>query len=253
MITKLIALTVSLAAALWADVEHRETKQLTFTLPANGKLIVDNVNGGIRVTAHSGRDVRVSIDQLWRADTSEELARARSEVKVEATQDANSVKLYVDGPSRCNCDRRNDYHARFNFEIAVPADAAFDLKTVNGSIDVQDTAGAGSARTVNGRIHVAFARNPNAPISFKTVNGEVAVELQPDVAADFRFKTLNGQAYTDFEVTSLPSEPVKLDRQPGKSVFRMNQFTGVRIGAGGGPEHRFETLNGNIRIVKRGK
>lgn len=278
MIARLIGLSVSLAVALLcADVEHRESKQLSFTLPASGKLIVDNVTGGIRVTSHAGREVRVTVEEHWTAETQEKLAEGRKVVKLDATQDGNTVKLYVDGPFRCSCgvhfdrDRDGGYRFRHNFEIFVPVDTALELKTVNGggitaqgtrgdfdvrnvngSIDIQDVAGAGTVRTVNGRIHVAFAQNPTAPLSFKTVNGEVAAEFQSGVSADFRFRTRNGQAYTDFEIASLPAEPVKVEREPGKSVYRMNQFTGVRIGPGGGPEHRFETLNGNIRILKRG-
>jgi hypothetical protein len=280
MTVKFIGLSLSLAlTVVCAEVEHKESRQLSYTMPASGKLIVDNVFGGIRVTSHSGREVRVNVEEHWTADTQEKLADGRKQVRLDATQDGNMVKLYVDGPFRCsdcccNCCSRGDrgYRVRHHFEIAVPVDTAlelktvnggsitaqgtrgdFDLRNVNGQIEVQDIAGSGNVHTVNGRIRVAFAENPRAPLSFKTINGEVAVEFQPGVSGDFRFRTRNGQAYTDFDIAALPAEPVQVEREGGKSVFRMNHFSGVRIGPGGGPEHRFETLNGNIRILKRGK
>jgi hypothetical protein len=279
MIGKIIGLSVALGAAVvCADVEYKDNKRMTYTVGANAKLIVDNVWGGIRVAAHSGREIRVAVREHWIADTQEELAEARREVKLDATQDGDTVKLYVDGPFRCNCNdggvnfrRHPQYQVRYEFEIAVPVDTALKLRTVNrgniaaqgtrgdldvsnvnGGIDLTDVAGSGAVRTVNGPVHVAFTENPRSPVVFKTVNGEVTVEFQPNVSADLRFKTMHGQVYTDYDVTPLPAEPVKLDRSLGKSVYRMNQFTGVRIGSGG-PEHRFETLNGSIRILKRGR
>src|SRR5688572_26258729 len=126
MIWKLAGLSISLAvAAVWADVEHRETKQFTFTLPAAGKLIVDNLSGGIRVSSHARREVRVSVEEHWTAETQEELAKARQAVKLDATQDVNTVRIYVDGPFRCNCNNERRYSVRHQFEIAVPLDTSF--------------------------------------------------------------------------------------------------------------------------------
>jgi hypothetical protein len=273
-----IVLSLVLAAGVvWADVEHKDSKQLSYTIPAAGKLIVDNITGGVRVTARPGREVRVAIQEHWKADTQEKLAEGRKAVRVDATQDGGTVKLYVNGPFRCcnggvHWHEDPGYRVRYDFDITVPADTALELKTinggsitaegtrrgfqvsnVNGAIDLADVAGAGTARTVNGRIHIAYAENPAEALSCKTVNGEVAVEFQPNVSADFRFKTMHGQAFTDFDVTALPGEPVNVEQSGSKLRYRLNHFSGVRIGAGGGPEHRFETLNGNIRILKRGK
>jgi hypothetical protein len=278
MKVRLIGLSAMLAAgAVWADVEHKDSKQMSYSIPADGKLIVDNVTGGIRVTAHSGREVRVSVQEHWKAETAAKLAQGQREVRLDASQSGNIVRLYVDGPFRCcrgggvHFDGDPGYHVRYDFEIQVPADTALELKTVNGggitaqgttqgfqvsnvngSIELTNVAGSGTARTVNGRVHISFARNPTAPLLCKTVNGEVAVEFQPGLSGDFRFKTLNGDAYTDFDVSTLPGEAVRVEKIGAKASYRLNHFSGVRVGAPGGPEHRFETLNGNIRIL-RGK
>jgi hypothetical protein len=279
MAGKLIGLSIALGVVvLCAEVEHKESKQMTYAVGGSPKLIVDNVWGGIRVKAHPGREIRVSVQEHWTADTQDELSEARRTVKLDATQNTDTVKLLVNGPFRCNGNDggvsfrgRPQYRVRYEFEIYVPVDAVLNLRTVNqgsitaqgtrgdleisnvnGGIDLVDVAGSGTVRTVNGPVQVTFSENPKSPVLFKTVNGQVTVEFQPDMSADLRFKTMHGQVYTDYEVTPLPAEPVKLDRSPGKTVYRMNQFTGVRVGAGG-PEHRFETLNGSIRILKRGR
>jgi hypothetical protein len=65
-------------------------------------------------------------------------------------------------------------------------------------------------------------------------------------------KTFNGHAYTDFTGSGLPRANVTPERRDGRFVYRSNNFSGFRIG-NGGPEFKFDTLNGSIRIINRGQ
>ena len=76
--------------------------------------------------------------------------------------------------------------------------------------------------------------------------------FRPNLSADIWVKTFNGGAYTDFAVTTLPRVPVEPERRNGKFVYRSDMLAAMRVG-NGGPEFRFETLNGNVRIVNRGQ
>jgi hypothetical protein len=115
-----------------------------------------------------------------------------------------------------------------------------------------DVAGSGRAHTVNGPVRVSFRENPRAASSFKSINGQVELAFLPSLAADFRMKTFNGDAFSDFEYVWLPVTPVEAQRAGARFVYRSNRMTGLRVGSGG-PEIRIETLNGQIRILKRGK
>jgi hypothetical protein len=64
-----------------------------------------------------------------------------------------------------------------------------------------------------------------------------------------KMKTLNGQVYTDFESTALASAEGIPERKGDMFVYRSNRAVAIRIG-GGGVEHKFETVNGSIRILK---
>jgi hypothetical protein len=279
MLPKVIGLGMWLGVGMvCADVEHKDSKQMSYAVGPAATLAVDNVWGGIRVTTQPGREFRVTVQEHWRADTQEKLAEARRDVRLNVIHDSSAVALLVDGPFRCcrgrgiHFDGDLGYRVRYDFDISVPVDTvvvlktvnggnisvkgtrgAFEVRNVNGSIDLADIATGGSVHTVNGRINVIFAENPTSAVSAKTVNGEVTMEFQPNVSADLRFKTMNGEVYTDFDVSALAAEPLKIERGGNRVVYRSNKFTGVRIGAPGGPEHRFETLNGNIRILRRGR
>ena len=111
-------------------------------------------------------------------------------------------------------------------------------------------AGSGYVRTVNGPTTVSFRENPKAESEFHSLNGRVEVTFQPDLSADMRVKTFNGQIYTDFDTSHLTGLAPVAERRDGKFIYRSDHGTGLRVGSGG-PELRFETLNGDIRILQR--
>jgi DUF4097 and DUF4098 domain-containing protein YvlB len=126
----------------------------------------------------------------------------------------------------------------------------FSVHNVNGGIDMKNVAGSGVAKTVNGSVKVSFRENPREKSDFATINGNVELYFVRGLSGDFRFKTMNGAVYSDFEMASLPAQPVSSERHGAKFVFRSDRFTGGRVGSGG-PEIKAENLNGDIRILER--
>lgn len=271
----LTALLCGIVLASGADLERKSTIQRSFSLTANGsrRLDVDNLRGFIHVSGTSGAAIEMTAYETVRAKTSDEADEATHKVTLEISQNGNAVTLYVDGPWRNRHweSRDRDYNVEFDFDVKVPAGTEldlstvtdgdveakntsgdFDLKNVNGEIDLVDVSGSGEAKTVNGPIRASFMRNPRGDCSFRTVNGPIEMQVQPGLSADLRFKTFQGGVYTDFPVSALPRLAATAVRKDGKFIYRSNDFQGVRIGSGG-PEYKFDTLNGDIRILKRGK
>ncbi len=278
----IIPLCLCAATAIWAEVTEQTTerKSLAFAPGALKKLTIDNVFGGIHVVGYSGGNVEVTVNETWRADDSTRMHQAHREVRLDVTTRTDSVTLYVDGPFRCNhdccgngCghyDGDRGYRVEYEFEVRVPANASLELRTVNhgsilvehsngdfelhnvnGGIEISDASGSGTVKTVNGGIKASFRQNPKSPCSFKTVNGGVVAYFEPNLAADFHVKTLNGDVYTDYELTALPSVMPDAEHQGRRIVYRTHRQARLRSG-NGGPEHEFDTLNGTIRILKRG-
>jgi hypothetical protein len=272
----LIALATGVASG--AAVEEKNTTQRSFTLPAGPgrKIVIDNVHGGIKVTTHDANTVDITVQERWTGDSASQLADGRRETRLDMTQDGPALRVFVDGPFR----QRNNwghhhhphYNAEFEFEVRAPRDAAltlltvnggkitvenstgnFDVHHVNGPIELTDMTGSGYVHTVNGPVSVTFRSNPKEPCSFKTVNGAVTVTFQPGLSADLRVKSMRADVFTDFEVTTLPSLPPVTERRDGRFVYKADRTNGFRVGPGGGPEHRFETLNGSIRILNKGR
>ena len=266
------------SAAYGFDQEEQETVRRSF--PAAARLEVDNVHGSIHVSGYNGSEIQMVAEKTIRAESQERLDAAKREVKLDTSQSGDTLTFYVDGPFRCHCDDgRNSVHEHshpgyrviYDFDIKVPAATLlrlgtvnggeirvdnttgdFDVGNVNGRIDMREVAGSGQVHTVNGGITVVFSRNPARDSSFKTVNGTIETSFRPNLSADVRVKTFNGHAYTDFDVTALPALAAAPERRDGRFIYRSDRSTGMRIGQGG-PEFRFDTLNGTIRIINRGQ
>ena len=261
-----------------ADVDQSETIRQTFPLAGDApkKVIVDNVNGSVHVTGYAGNELRLVAHKRLRAESPETAEQARRDVKLDISQDGNTVRLYVDGPFRCrnggiHIDRDPGYEVKYDFEIQAPHDSAIDLKTINdgeitvadvagdykvdninGGVEMTELSGSGKVYALTGKVTVSFRENPRAKSSFGSLNGEVRVSFQPDLNADVRFKTFNGQVYTDYQVSYLPLPPAEAERHGTKYVYKSNEWSAVRVGHGG-PELSFDAFNGNIRILNRGQ
>jgi hypothetical protein len=217
-----------------------------------------------------------------KAESAEARAAAERDVHLLVTDHAPALRLYVDGPFRDDCDcrgrsgnsgrrrgwRNPGYEVRYDFEIRVPRDVTlrlravndgeirvqgttgpFDIRHVNGGIELADIAGAGGARTVNGDVRVTYRANPRGEVRFKTLNGDVVARFAPALSADIWVKTFNGDVLTDYDYSRLPAVAPVAEQRGGMRVWRTSQKAGVRVGAGG-PSFELETFNGDIRILR---
>ncbi len=94
------ALFCVLVAAL-AGVEDQSVETKSFD--GVKLVIVDNVDGPIQVTGRPGSGVQMEVRKHINAESPERLEAARREVKLDIQQSGDSLKLFVDGPFRCNC------------------------------------------------------------------------------------------------------------------------------------------------------
>jgi hypothetical protein len=275
---KTLLILMAAVALAYGDQEAKET--IRQTLPAAARLEVDNVQGYIHVSGYNGSEIQVVAEKTIEAESAERLEAAKQEVKLDVSRSGDALILFVDGPFRCHCEDNRwgtrdhghrGYRVTFDFEIKVPVATIlrlgtvnhgdihventtgdFDISNVNRGIEMTEVSGSGKVHTVNGPIHVLFAKNPSGACSFGTVNGGIETEFRGSLNADVRVKTFNGQAFTDYDVTALPRMVSAGERRDGKFVYHSDDFNGMRIGSGG-PELKYDTLNGSIRIINRGK
>jgi hypothetical protein len=278
IVSVLTALSFLGAAAGRSDMSEKEEIRKTLQFSGGGspnQIVVDNISGSIEVVGYDGNDVQLVAHRTSYGASAERLRESKEKINLDIREEPGKIVLYVKTPWRCDDGslsyrRRDDdgFDADFDFELKVPSKTDFYLKTVNkggitvsnmngafevsnvnGGIGMSGIAGAGLVSTVNGKVGVRFRKNPDSRCWFKTVNGSIEVEVPGELSADLKLKTFNGEVYSDFDVTGLPREASVPERIGRRTVYRGDEFFSVRAGKGG-PEMLFETLNGDIRILR---
>jgi DUF4097 and DUF4098 domain-containing protein YvlB len=259
--------------------EEKISHEFTLTADAGrSTLALYNINGSVTVQGYAGSKILVEATQTITAPDAKTLATGKSELKLGFAQHGDSAVVYMAAPydSRPHNERNRSEHVRIYYDyvidyvVKVPYQLNLHVSTVNnGKVLVQDVTGlldAGNvngpitlrnvkgttqAHTVNGNVEAAYAANPPGASSYHTINGQIKVQYPASLGADLHFKSMHGEFYTDFpNAEVLPAQVTKNRENEGDgTVYKLSKDTAVRIGKGG-PDLRFETLNGNVTITK---
>jgi hypothetical protein len=220
----------------------------TYTLPANGRVEIENVNGQIEVLPAPGRDVEVRAEREARFH-SEEAAREALK-KVEMGEEVTPGRVRI--AARTSGGGFGDFgRVTVKYTVRVPAGLTVAMKTRNGGIRVEDVNGAIEASSTNGGITVdglsgsldvtvvnggvrADLAEVKGDVRVTSTNGGIRLDLPTDVKADLSATWVNGGFDIDdaFRVSRVDSSAREL-------TARLN---------GGGPRITINTVNGGVRV-----
>ena len=207
---------------------YKEDFHYSFTLPAGGRLNVENQNGSIEISTWE-KDA-VEINGTKYANTQNLL----KDIKIDANQTGNTVQVKTISPYGW----RGNYGARYM--IRVPKRVELDrIASSNGGIRVDDVEGTARLHTSNGSIH---ALRLKGPLDARTSNGSVDVEEHQGGAV---LHTSNGRitgdvTKGDLEATTSnggirmrlrepdPEHPVRLESSNGSIDLTLDAVRDIR-------------------------
>jgi DUF4097 and DUF4098 domain-containing protein YvlB len=119
---------------------------------------------------------------------------------------------------------------------------------VNGSVSVEQIRNCDHVSSVNGRVKIQFAVAPVRDCDIETVNGDITLNMPDNTSLDVTADLFNGDIKSDFPVDAL-SMPATVEQvvENGRSIYRIQKLSGVRIGAGG-PTYSVASINGDVLI-----
>ena len=233
---------------------------------------IGNIWGSVRVRPGSSNAIVVSITESRSAPDQALYERSLETLKLDVRADALGVSILVGdrenrwhGENRCkNC--RVDYQ----FDIQVPPGSALDVGTVmdgridiagvngvisasnvNGPISISSIQDCAAIKSVNGRVDVDFSVAPAHDCSIETINGDIRLNVPANSGMDVSLDLFNGKVSSELPVNPLilPAtvEQIVAD---GRTQYRVQQLTGMRVGAGG-PLYSIASMNGDLRISKQ--
>jgi hypothetical protein len=258
---------ILIAGALSAAAQDKITVPLTNpSQPVTLK--ITQMNGSIKVTAGTGRDVvvtsadnRSSRRERDRDQAPPGMTRIGGRPGLDIEEDHNVVQItsgmngeseiVVETPANTNLQLKSINGAAIE---VTGVNGDHEIQNNNGSIKLTDVSGSVVANSLNGSVTVSLNRvTGNKPMSFTSLNGKIDVTLPADTKARLKLKSDNGSIFSDFEV--------KLDSSGGSTIEDSRGKDGkYRISVdrtvsgtinGGGPDFTFRTMNGNILIHKK--
>lgn len=259
-----------LAAGTEIFAQSDAKEQLVIPLSNPGKpytLKLNQVNGSIKVTGYSGKEVIIDVTGEFKARKENDKASGSGMKKislgngyeVKAREDNNTVRIESDNPLRT-----------INYELKIPQDVTLKLSTVNnghievsnlkgemeisnvnGAIKMTNVSGNVVANTVNGAVTVTFNTvEGKSPMAFSTLNGNIDVTLPASTKANLKMKSDRGDVYSDFDIDVDKSQPQRSkSNQAGLYKISVDDWVYGKIN-GGGPEVMMQNMNGNIYIRK---
>ncbi len=233
--------------------ELTEEFHQTYPLNATGRVSIENINGGVRISVWDQNEVKV--DAVKRAYKKERL----DEAKVDVSSTPDSVRIRTEYPDRNQSfsdgePRRYHNPATVEYSLTIPRKARIDsADLVNGSLEIEGAEGDVKAACVNGNVK---ARGLTGDVKLSTVNGEVEATItRLDESKSASLNSVNGSI-----VLTIPSDAnaqVKANTIHGAIT---NDF-GLRVNDGeyvghdlsgqignGGPRIRLSNVNGSIAI-----
>jgi DUF4097 and DUF4098 domain-containing protein YvlB len=238
-----------------ADLRSEETSQWhkTYTLDANGRVEIGNVNGKITVEPGSGNTVDVVAVKKAKGATPEaaKASLERATITEEATSSLVKIETRIAKNQGISFNTGN---LQVEYRVKVPAGAEVKFTTVNGGIDLSGLQGRVTAETTNGGV---TARDISGAIDASTTNGGVEVELSKVAEGGVKLECTNGGI------------ELRLPRDAKASISASISNGGIETGGlsidtsensrrrlegklnGGGPRIQLEGVNGGIKLSGR--
>lgn len=185
----------------------------TYSLTADGRVELDNINGAVHISSWDRNEVKV--DAVKYADTKERLDEAK--IEIDSRNDSLSIRTrYPDHNNNWNWGSHNN-PASVEYTLTVPRTARLDeIKLINGALDIKGVSGevnascinghleaqnlAGRARlsTINGRLEARFDQLSAQRVELNSVNGSVDLTIPSDSNGEIEASTVSGGINNDF-------------------------------------------------------
>ncbi|MBD1584278.1 DUF4097 family beta strand repeat-containing protein [Pseudoalteromonas sp. S16_S37] len=212
------------------------------TIPANGKIVIENQRGDITIKTWDEDSFKVT-------GTLDEKAKGyKLETKGSVTEFIVHMPKQYKGWKNTSDGSKLTIHmpknSELNFEgVSVDINASqlyagTYIKTVKGDIRVADLKGKISLQTINGSIDGA---NLNGNIHYETVNGEIN---DRDSQGKLKLNAVNGDIESDTN-----AQDVRLENVNGEVDLRINELTDLQLNTVNGEiDVRIKKLKANANI-----
>jgi DUF4097 and DUF4098 domain-containing protein YvlB len=230
----------------------------SYTLPKGGRFEVANENGEIAVKGTEGTEVKVTAHREVTTGSDEESKKRLESLKMR--EDVSADRVFIEAVTGSMKDVGFTRGLSVRYDIEVPDGLTVSVKTMNGTVRLDNVDGKITAATTNGNVtgnaitgavqgssvNGSVAMNLDevkGDVNLLTVNGAVRMEMPPTADAELQATTVNGGVSVDDKLAFADVEKRSNFGPPTSFRGRLNK---------GGPRVTLQTTNGPVRVSVRG-
>jgi DUF4097 and DUF4098 domain-containing protein YvlB len=188
-----IVMVALVAAPALAEQKFEEKFEKTVPLSKTGLFALSNVSGNIEVMTWKEAQVKIEALKVSRADTQDKAKENAAKVTIDVAAEADAVRVETKYPKHNGGFWGGDsIKVSVDYKVWVPEQAAIELKSVSGDVEVASIGGKAKIDSVSGNVGLKGA----AGAEVKVVSGDLRME---NIAGDAFVKAVSG----DIEITKV--------------------------------------------------
>jgi DUF4097 and DUF4098 domain-containing protein YvlB len=238
------------AAPALAEQKFEEKFERTEALVKNGKLYLNNISGDIEILTWKEAQVKIEALKTSKAGSLDKAKENAGLVTIEVTKEGDLVRVETKYPKKSGGFWGGDsINVSVDYKVWVPDQAAVEIKSVSGDIQVAPIGGAAKIGSVSGDVELHGAAGADVDL----VSGDLVLE---NIAGDAFLKAVSGDIKTtrikgSVEVEAVSGDIDLLDVSEAqtinaKSVSGNITYVGS-IKAGG--RYEIKTHSGDVRVT----
>ena len=244
----IFVLAVAAAPAL-AEQKHEEKFTKTEALAVNGKLYLGNVSGQIEVMTWKEAQVKIEAVKTSKAKTLDKAKENAALVTIEVTKEGDLLRVETKYPKKSGGFWGGDgISVSVDYKVWVPDQAAVEIKSVSGDVEVAPLGGKARIECVSGNVGLRGA----AGAEVKLVSGDLEIEA---IAGDAFIKAVSGNIDVKGVKGSVEADAVSGDIElrdiSGAATVDVKTVSGNVTYAGkiqAGGRYELKTHSGDVRM-----
>ena len=184
---------IAVAASALAEEKYEEKFAKTEALAKNGKFFLSNISGDIDVAVWKEAQVKIEAVKRSKASSLDKAKENAAKVTIEVIKEGDRVSVETKYPKQTGGFWGGDkISVSVDYKIWVPDQAAVEIKSVSGDVEVAPLGGAAKIVCVSGDVTLRGA----AGAEIKLTSGDLVLE---NIVGDAFIKAVSG----DIDVTKI--------------------------------------------------
>lgn len=251
--TALIGLAFAVAfvaAPALAEEKFQEKFERTEALAKNGKLYLNNISGDIEILTWKDPQVKVEALKTSKAGSLDKAKENAGLVTIEVTKEGDLVRVETKYPKKSGGFWGGDsINVSVDYKVWVPEQAAVEIKSISGDIQVAPIGGAAKIGSVSGDVELHGAAGADVDL----VSGDLVLE---NIAGDAFLKAVSGDIKTtrikgSVEVEAVSGDIDLLDVSEAQTINaksvsgNITYVGGIKVGG----RYEIKTHSGDVRMT----